>query len=325
MTTETKKATRTAESRVKPKTPAATSASSSSQLTEELRAYLKAQGADLVGFAGVDRLEGAPEIQRPQRYLPSVRSMISLAVRVNEAVCDLIETHARRDTTPPSYHSFQLHTLVAINEQLDKLAYQGAKFLEQRGYRAYPFPANLPHILNPTPEYPGGPGDVSHKHIAVACGLGQIGWHSLLITPQFKTRQKLVSIATNAPLVPDPMLEEVQCDPVACGVYCAKVCPTKAIPEDTSKRVSCVVGGKTVEYGKLEGWKCRWGCSGMLKSVGGYKDIPMPDEEPSEEDLFSAKCQVDPWQQRMTNFVGLVPYCGRCYTVCCGTSTCGLH
>jgi len=292
------------------------------QLTGDLRAYLHSEGADLVGFGAVNRLDGAPEEMRPQRYLSDARYMIAIGLRVNEAVCDLIARHALNDTEPPSYHSYQLYTLVMINRELDRLAYLGAKYLEGRGYRAYPFPANVPHLTKPSKEYPGGPGDVSHKHIAVACGLGQIGWHSMLITPRFKTRQKLVSIVTDAQLVSDPIYGEILCDPDECGTYCATVCPTNAIPTDTSRKVSCVIGGKEVIYGKLEGWRCRWGCSGMLKSTGGYKDIPIPDEEPTDEELLAYKNQVDPWQKRMKNYVGLVPYCGRCYTVCCAKGSC---
>ena len=294
------------------------------ELTEDLRTYLYKEGADLVGFGAVNRLDEAPEEMRPQRYLSDARCMIAIGLRVNEAVCDLIARHARNDTDPPSYHSYQLYTLVMINRELDHLAYLGAKYLEDRGYRAYPFPANVPHLTKPSKEYPGGPGDVSHKHIAVACGLGQLGWHTMLITPQFKTRQKLVSIATNAPLVSDPMCEEILCDPDVCGPYCAAVCPTIAIPTDTSQKVTCVIGGKEVIYGKLEGWRCRWGCSGMLKCTGGYRDIPIPDEEPTDEELIQYKDQVDPWQKRMRNSVGLVPYCGRCYTVCPGKISRGI-
>lgn len=294
------------------------------QLTKDFRTYLHKEGADLVGFGAVNRLDGAPEEMRPQRYLPDARCMIAIGLRVNEAVCDLIAQHTRNNTNPPSYHSYQLYTLVMINRELDRLAYLGAKYLEDCGYRAYPFPANVPHLLKPSKEYPGGPGDVSHKHIAVACGLGQLGWHSMLITPQFKTLQKLVSIATTASLVSDQVCEETLCDPDVCGPYCAAVCPTNAIPTDTTQKVTCVIGGKEVIYGKLEGWRCRWGCSGMLKCTGGYKDIPIPDEEPTDEELLEYKSQVDPWQKRMSNRVGLMPYCGRCYTVCCGTGSCSM-
>lgn len=287
-----------------------------SRLTEALRAYLREEGADLVGFGGMDRLDGAPEELHPRRYLPDARSMISIGVHVNEAVCDLIARHARKKTDPPSYHSYQLFTLVMINRELDRLAYLGAKYLEDRGFDAYPFPANVPHLPKPSKKYPGGPGDVSHKHIAVGCGLGRLGWHTMLITPRFGTRQKLVSIITGAPLEPDPMFEENLCDPEACGFLCAQVCPTSAIPSDTERKVRMIIGGKETVYGDLEGWRCRWGCSGMLKCTGGYRNIPIPAEEPTEEELLEFKSRVDPWQKRVVNYVGLVPYCGRCYAVC---------
>ena len=286
------------------------------QLTKDLRVYLLKEGADLVGFGSVDRLEGAPKIMRPQRYLPDAVTMISIGLHINEASCDLIARGVWDHQAPSSYHSFQLFTLSIINPQLDKLAYLGAKFLEHQGYRAYPFPANIPHIQKPTKEYPGGPGDISHKHIAVACGLGDIGWHNLLITRQYGTRQKLTTIVTNAPLQSDPMKEEKLCDPEVCGFRCALACPTAAIPKDINKKVSIKISGKIVEYAKIIGWKCRWGCSGMLKCTGGYKDIPMPTEEPTAEKLLEYKAQMDPWQERMKVYAGLLPYCGRCLSVC---------
>jgi epoxyqueuosine reductase QueG len=285
-------------------------------LTAELRVYLWKQGADLVGFGSIERLDGTPEMHRPQRYFPSTVSLISIALRVNEAVCDMIARSTWKGEDPPSYHSFQLFTLAAINPKLDELAYLGAKFLESRGYKAYPFPANMPHILKPSPGYPGGTADVSHKHVAVACGVGQIGWHNLLMTPQYGPRQKLNSIATNAPLVPDPMIEGKLCDPEKCGFLCARACPTQAIPQRIEAKTCIQIGQRSVEYGNIVGWRCRWGCSGMLKCVGGYRDIPMPAEEPSDDELMKHKAKIDPWQNRLTNLVGLIPYCGRCLSVC---------
>ena len=91
------------------------------QLTEDLRTYLHREGADLVGFGAVNRLDGAPEEMRPQRYLSSSKCLIAIGIRVNKAVCDLIARHARNDTDPPSYHSYQLYTLVMINRELDRL------------------------------------------------------------------------------------------------------------------------------------------------------------------------------------------------------------
>lgn len=285
-------------------------------LAEGVKEYLKGCGADLVGIGPVERLLGAPEEMQPQRYLSEARVMISIGLHINEASCELIARSVREHTVPPSYHSYQLFTLAIINPQLDAIAYHGAKLIEGLGYLAYPFPANLPHVLKPSSEYPGGPGDISHKHVAMACGLGQIGWSSLFLTPQFGARQKLTTIITNAPLLPDPMFEGELCNPVRCGFQCADACPTDAIPKSLDGKVSIRVKDQPVEYGRIVGWRCRWGCSGMLRCTGGYKDIPMPDEEPTAEELLRYKSQVDRWQERLRNLSGLLPYCGRCLCIC---------
>jgi epoxyqueuosine reductase len=285
-------------------------------LSEMLKAFLKDKGADLVGIGSVQRLAGAPEAMQPTRYLPDAHALISIGLRINEAVCDLIARSVRDRTVPASYHSYQLFTLTIVNPQLDTLAYEGAKFLEARGYRAYPFPANMPHELRPSAEYPGGPGDISHRHVAVACGLGQIGWHSMLVTPQFGARQKLTTIVTNAPLLSDAMFEEELCIPSRCGFQCARACPTAAIPATLDEKVSISIGDHRTQYAKIVGWKCRWGCSGMLKCTGGYKDIPMPGAEPAPDELLRYKAEADPWQERVRRYSGLLPYCGRCLCVC---------
>lgn len=222
-------------------TAAGSDLSNAGHLSEDLRTYLRAQGADLVGFGCVSHMDGAPAIMQPHRYLPDARSLISLGLHVNEASCDLIERSVREGELPASYHSYQLFTLAIVNPQLDMLAFQGAQFLERQGYRAYPFPANMPHYSKPSEEYPGGPGDISHRHVAVACGLGEIGWHNLLITPQFGTRQKLTTIITNASLVSDPVCEERLCN--HC-FQCARACPTSAIPVDPQEKTTVTIRGK---------------------------------------------------------------------------------
>ncbi len=286
-------------------------------LSDELRAFLLAQGADLAGFGPSALLEGAPENLRPTRYLPGARALVSIALHINEAVCELIARCADQDKTPPSYYSYQWFTLGVVNRKLDELAYAGAKFLEERGWLSYPVPANTPHDIQPTPEYPGGPGDVSHKHAAVACGLGEFGWHNLVLTPQFGSRQKLVTIVTEAPLHPDPLFSGKKlCDPKGCDWACARACPTGAIPRTARRRVSLRIGEKEIAYARMIGWRCRWGCSGMLRCTGGAKDIPMPRKEPTAQELMQYKEQCDPWQERLKRYTGLIPYCGRCMCVC---------
>jgi epoxyqueuosine reductase QueG len=287
-----------------------------SSLSDELRGHLRELGSDLIGFGRADDMEGAPETMSPRRYVPDAVSLVSIGLHINEASCDLIARSVRERIPPSSYYSYQAFTLAVINRELDRIAYLCAKFLEKRGFRAYPFPANMPHGLKPSKAYPGGSGDISHVHVAAACGLGEIGWHSLLVTPQYGARQKLVSVVTNAHLSPDPAPKAKLCDPAGCGLLCADACPTMAIPKSLEKKVSVRVGGRLLEYGRIEGWRCRWGCSGMLKVTGGYKDIPLPRAEPREGELLEYKKRLDPWQERLKVYSGLLPYCGRCLCVC---------
>lgn len=285
-------------------------------LTRRLRGFLLRRGASLVGFGDVSRMQGAPEIQRPERYLPEAQSMISIALHINEGSCDHV---AQAEVA--SWRSYQIFTLGIVNPSLDRLALEAATFLEDRGHLAYPFPANMPHDIHPTPEYPGGPGDISHPHVAVACGLGELGWHAMLLTPQFGTRQKLTTILTTARLLTDPLMDQGElCDPEACGFQCARACPTGAIPRKKGKETTLELNmaGTHIEYGKLVGWRCRWGCSGMLKRVGGNINIPMPAQEPNEVELLKYKARMDPWQLREQTkcYAGLVAYCGKCLCVC---------
>jgi hypothetical protein len=73
-----------------------------SRLRDDLRDFLLAHGADLVGFGSVAHLAGAPPIMQPRRYLADARSMISIGLHINEASCDLIERSVRDGELPTS-------------------------------------------------------------------------------------------------------------------------------------------------------------------------------------------------------------------------------
>lgn len=91
------------------------------RLRDEVKDYLLAQGADLVGFGSVVHMEGAPQIMQPRRYLPDAQSMIAVGLHINQASCDLIERSVRDGELPASYHSYQLFTLAIVNPTLDTI------------------------------------------------------------------------------------------------------------------------------------------------------------------------------------------------------------
>lgn len=64
------------------------------------------------------------------------------------------------------------------------------------------------------------------KPAAVAAGLGSVGLHTLLVTPDFGPRVRLSGFVTDAPLTADAPFDQRLCDD--CGV-CERECPSGAI------------------------------------------------------------------------------------------------
>ncbi len=61
-----------------------------------------------------------------------------------------------------------------------------------------------------------------------AAGLGSLGLHTLLVTPEYGVQVRLVSVLTDCTLPADP-LAPLECN--GCG-RCIKVCPARAIKDD---------------------------------------------------------------------------------------------
>jgi len=90
---------------------------------------------------------------------------------------------------------------------------------------------------------------------AVACGLGEIGWSKMLLTPQFGPLQRLAFIFTDAELEYDEMYNG---KPLCrrCGA-CVRECPGSCIPPINSGRsVRVEIDGKVCEWGDIDMWRC---------------------------------------------------------------------
>ena len=108
-----------------------------------------------------------------------------------------------------------------LNGRLTKAAYDLAVLFRKEGYRTLPLPAV------------GGPTDqrsltaiFSYKHAAELAGLGTIGKHSLLITPEFGPRVRLACLLTEAPLESSPIPKKEHC--INCSA-CIEACPAQAL------------------------------------------------------------------------------------------------
>lgn len=186
----------------------------------EIKALLRELGADLCGIAPVERFGEAPEGFHPRDVLPGCRSVISFACR--------FPAGALKCKTPVVYTQIRN----AITDRMNAIALELCIRLDRAGITAVPIPTN-------DSLWDGNTGRfrsiVSQKHAAQAAGLGTIGRHSLLITPELGSMVWLGCVLTELELEPDPLAGPI-CD--GCG-KCVEICPVNALTEPTMNQQLC--------------------------------------------------------------------------------------
>ncbi len=272
------------------------------ELTQQVRDLALGQlDVDLLGVAPVDRLDGAPEGSRPTDYLPTARAVIVLALKIPDGA---IKVAGRYDEEGKTLSPYMWYGYIVPNWDLSEAAARLTKYLDKKGYAAIPFPpTGLLYKF-------GDRADLSHRHAAVAAGLGEFGLNGLLLTPDFGPRQRVVSIVTDAPLVPSPMYNgPALCRPDVCGRACIRACPTRAF----KGRVSVDIGEKTFEYASVDHVRCKW----QYPEKGFRRTkVPIPPNA-TEEDFRAVMRLTEPHPfDAALNQHGFVPHCGVCIFRC---------
>jgi epoxyqueuosine reductase QueG len=210
------------------------------------------------------------------------------------------------------YQSVQAYMTTTVMPMIQFRLY---RFLEKAGHLAILVAPSGFWRYRDYAEVKGGfIADFSHRHAAVAAGLGELGLNGLLVSPEFGVRQRLASVITTAPLRPDPLYGgRALCD--GCG-RCLKACPVKAFSKDD--RCSVRIGDKQISYAKHDKWRCAWVEQiGMVGAAGpkyeGYTTDLQPPAKIRPEDYIAARGQRDPFQASCE--WGTIS-CGRCLHVC---------
>lgn len=181
-------------------------------LTEMVKDFVRKKGATLVGVATTKRFSKAPKDHRPRDLLPNAKSVISIGLRINKS--SILQL-------PKTMREYKINYDVA-NLKLNSLAWETARFLEDLGYEALAIPASSPY------DKKKNFGDLSHKHAAVAAGLGRFGMNNLVLTPDHGPYVRFVTVITSAALRSDRPLTEDICLLDKC-LKCVKACPARAL------------------------------------------------------------------------------------------------
>ncbi len=236
-------------------------------ISKQIKAFARKSGADIVGIGDMSRFEGAPKEMDPRYIFPEAKAIIGLAFRINRGCFRGIEEGTYFAAYPAMGYS-------GINYRDAPITLRNvSNYLEDDGYEAVPiqnmiigtsYNYNFGGVASKTysrPVSPDKPAPDVFIHFRIAafiCGMGEIGYSKVFLTPQFGPRQRFAFILTDAPLEPDPIYD----GPPICDrcMNCAKECTVGAISMTETVKVN--VAGHELEWGKLNEMACSSGYSG---------------------------------------------------------------
>ena len=161
---------------------------------EKIKEIMFSLGADLCGVASIDRFDDAPKGYHPLDVLPTCKSVISFGCRfpVGTLICKsaIPYTRVRNSITP----------------KMDAIALDFCIEMEKNQIVCVPIPTNESQWDKNTGRYRS---IISQKHAAQAAGLGTIGRHSLLITPEFGSMVWLGAVLCEQEFEPDKRKESI--------------------------------------------------------------------------------------------------------------------
>ena len=173
---------------------------------------------DLIGVASV---EASKELKdRAALFLPTVKSVVVLGKEAYKEVIALLKP-SRGVGEPEPGEVFNVHADYLYGK-LNRAVHELANRFRKEGYRSVPLPSAVGFITDQR----FLTALLSYKHVADLAGLGTIGRNSLLITPEFGPRVRLVCLLTEAPLEASPRVKKEVC--VNCDA-CIRVCPARAL------------------------------------------------------------------------------------------------
>lgn len=178
-------------------------------------------GVDLMGVLAVEPDSHPDFLEGVKTFLPKARAAVIIMNELPSETMNLVKQPAKYAGGKPRTGDLLAPAVNEITAELDLANAQLAKILRREGYRSLALPRRLP-MNTALMRFP-----LSFCHIAEAAGMGTIGTHSLIITPEYGTRVRLACLLTEAPLRTTKRTDPVD-DCTHC-LDCVKICPVGAI------------------------------------------------------------------------------------------------
>jgi len=322
--------------------------------SQQIKEVALSLGADAVGIGSLDRFDGSPKEMDPRYLSPKAKSIIGMIFRIPRGYIRGCEEGT---------HFFQYPSMGygGINEiYAPTVLYNTARFIEDHGYEGIvyrntggrsalsdmtgkPGREESPELhrekaggsnsspnkrfLTAQPFADGLPAPDVFVHFRLAafmCGLGEIGYSKMFLTPQFGPMNRQAFILTDAELEPDPIYagQKLCNDCMAC----VAACPGQCLSRD--EKIEINVAGHAVSWGKIDEWKCFAYYIGANKSsnpfmphdalkdvkdgdkiMRGEKDTITAEEYPAVNDAVNKHYPNDPAGYNP-------PKCGGCLRAC---------
>ena len=242
-------------------------------LTRDIEQLARDAGASLVGFGNIERWDNATPEVHPRSILPITRSVVAIGLPQSRGSLMAIEEGSY-------WQAYNVDSYWYLNEvEAPRILRRIFMYLEERGHTAIPI--HNPFFHNEgqklRPEHATGPdGIVSLRMVGVCCGLGELGHHKLLLTPQYGPRQRIFAVFTDAELTPTPLFKDKICDD--CH-QCVKECEPGAIP--TERTVKLQVEDCTYSHAPLTEQPCYFAHPGNAPEYSPFwKGTEKPGERP---------------------------------------------
>jgi len=243
----------------------------------EVKAAAKRMGADIVGIGSIDRWSTAPIQMDPKQIMPNAKSVIAMGFRVLRGSLRGVEEGTYfSNYSAMGYggitYLYMPMTVINLSKMIEDAGYEAVPMGHQSDWRAIDNNGYLKKGYS-RPVAPGKAAPdvmISLRIAGFLCGLGEIGYSKMLLTPEFGPRLRVGIIITDLELEPDPIMEPgTLCN--RC-MACVRECPGGCIPAD--RTIKANVGGYELEWADVEMEHCDWVFQGGEKceegEVGNY-------------------------------------------------------